>query len=507
MVSKIVSGAVIGVEGYLVDVEVDITQGLPSFDIVGLPDSSVKESRERVRSAIKNSDYPFPVKRITINLAPADTKKEGPSFDLPIAIGILVSMDVISHKQIENTFVTGELSLDGKIRPVTGVLPMIYNARKNNIKKCFVPFENAEEAALVDGIEVYGVSSLHSLLEHLQSPKISPTLSISIKDSCEFYTDLDFSDVKGQESVKRALEVAAAGYHNLIMIGPPGSGKTMLAKRMPTILPNLNFEESINVTKIYSVVGMLENKATLVTKRPFRAPHHTISYAALVGGGRTLRPGEISLAHNGVLFLDELTEFHKNVLEVLRQPLEDGYISIARANNSVVYPSDFMLLASMNPCPCGYYGDSDKCSCSPNEVSRYIGKISGPLLDRIDIQIEALKVNYEELNYAKTSDSSETIRERVQKAHTIQRERFKNENITYNSQLSAQQIQKYCPLGETENMILKQVFDSLDLSARAYHKILKLARTIADLDAQENITPLHLTEAIQYRSLDRKYWS
>lgn len=510
MIAKILSGAIIGVEGYIVEVEADLSSGLPGFDIVGLPDSSVKESKERVRTAIKNSNHVIPAKRITINLAPADIRKEGPSFDLPIAVGILACMGVVPQNSVKDIFITGELSLDGGIRPINGVLPMVYGAYQNGLKTCVVPSENANEAALVSRMEIIPVNSLKELIDHLKGGNIIRPHEIDVQklysqDSMDKL--LDFSDVKGQENVKRGLEICAAGSHNVIMIGPPGSGKTMMAKRIPTILPNLSFDESIEVTKIYSVAGLVHNKTALVTKRPFRSPHHTISYSALVGGGKIPKPGEISLSHNGVLFLDELPEFQKNVLEVMRQPMEDGEVTISRVNGTITYPSNFMLIASMNPCPCGYYPNSRKCTCSQTDINRYLGKISGPLLDRIDIQVEAPKVDYDDLGKDSLSESSDAIKKRVMAAQLIQAKRYTDEHILFNSQLSSAQIDKYCTLDDRGKEMLKNAFDSMGLSMRAYHKILKVARTIADLEQSENITPLHLAEAIQYRSLDRKYWN
>ncbi|MCL2217199.1 MAG: YifB family Mg chelatase-like AAA ATPase [Defluviitaleaceae bacterium] len=507
MFTKVISGAVLGVDGYKVDVEVDLANGLPAFDIVGLPDSAVKESRERIRAAIRNAGFNFPVKRITVNLAPADIRKSGPSFDLPMAVGILICMGIIRPEAAERVFFAGELSLDGLIRPVNGILPMVMAARAEGVQKIFVPAENGAEAALVEDVDVYPVESIDALVEFFfdeESADISPLrVDPSLFLQKESTYDVDFADVAGQIYVKRALTIAAAGYHNALMIGPPGAGKTMLARRMPTILPDLSLDESLEITKIYSIAGLLKNQ--LMTQRPFRTPHHTASYVSLTGGGRLPSPGEISLAHNGVLFLDELPEFQKKALEILRQPLEDGQITINRAGGVSTYPSMFLLLGAMNPCPCGYMG-TPRCNCTSGEIARYLDKISGPLLDRIDIQVEATPVAYDDLKKSAAEDSA-TIKARVKNAHDRQKKRFKNDTgIGFNAKMPAALVKKYCKLDHESQELLKNVFDTMSLSARAYHKILKIARTIADISDQPDITPEHIAEAISYRGLDRKYW-
>lgn len=498
MYCKLTSCALKGVDGLIVTVEVDISNGLPSFDLVGLPDSSVRESRERVRSAIKNSGFPFPIKRITVNLAPADYKKEGAYYDLPIAIAILCCMGVLAQESLDSHMIVGELSLDGRVQSVKGILPIACAAKDANLKQCLVPISNATESALVKGIDTIGVSSLNEAVLHLTAENPCKIVKFNTKNySQNPMTTLDFSDVKGQENVKRALEIAAAGNHNLLMIGPPGSGKTMLAHRLPTILPDLSFDESLQVTKIYSICGEISNHSHIMTKRPFRSPHHTTTPSALIGGGKIPKPGEISLAHQGILFLDEFLEFNKNVLQTLRQPLESKDVTISRVNSAVTFPANFMLVASTNPCPCGFYPDDIKCQCSSQSVRQYLRKLSGPLLDRIDIHIETLAIPYDKL-ISHSSESSRDIRRRVENAIKIQKIRYKKESIMYNCELSPQLIEKYCYLGQEQKDLLKNAFNALNLSARSYHKIIKIARTIADLDNSNRIELFHLTEAIQY---------
>ena len=508
MFAKVKSMGLFGMEAYTVDVETDISGGLPAFEIVGLPDKSVSEAKDRVRSAVKNCGFKFPVSRITVNLAPADTRKEGPIYDLAIFVGILKSSEQIKYATDSYAFL-GELALNGEIRKVNGVLPMVIKAREAGVSGVFVPRENALEGAVVKGIDVLPADNVFQVLDHLSGNEtIAP--AVPIKNSSMFSFNADFADVKGQFEARRALEVAAAGGHNVIMIGAPGSGKSMLAKRLPSILPSMTFEESLETTKIYSVTGSLPDGVSLITERPFRAPHHSVSTAGLSGGGngRTIKPGEVSLAHNGVLFLDELPEFKRAALEVLRQPLEDERIVISRVAGTVSYPCSVMLVCAMNPCPCGFYGHpSKKCTCPPGAAQRYLSRVSGPLLDRIDIHIEVPPVDFEKLSDSEKGESSAEMRKRVEKARLVQQKRFEGTGVTSNAHMSAGMTREFCRPVPAAMKMLENAFERMGLSARAYDKILRVSRTVADLDGSEKIETEHIAEAIQYRSLDRKFWN
>ncbi len=510
MLVKTFGSAVFGIDAETITIEVDVTRGI-KFMLVGLPDSAVKESQQRIESALRVNGYKWPKQKIIVNMAPADIRKEGSAYDLPLAIGVLAASKQMDHGKLSQYMIMGELSLDGKLQPVKGVLPIAINARRQAFEGFILPVQNAREAAVVDKLKVYGVENLSEVVAFMNGEQ---ELKETIVDTrAEFYArvnnaEIDFSDVKGQENVKRALEIAAAGSHNLIMIGPPGSGKTMLARRIPTILPPFTLNEALETTKIHSVAGKMDKETSLMTQRPFRSPHHTISDVALVGGGTYPQPGEISLSHNGVLFLDELPEFKRTVLEVMRQPLEDRMITISRAKFSVEYPASFMLVASMNPCPCGFYNHPTKaCVCAPGVVKKYLNRISGPLLDRIDIHLEVVPVPFRELSEKNRSETSETVRERVTKARQIQEERFKEYKGVYaNAQMSSKLIRMFLEMDEACIELIKNAMDKLGLSARAYDRILKVSRTIADLEGEEKVRTHHLSEAIHYRSLDRENW-
>ena len=508
MLSKIKSAAVLGLDAFEIEVETHLERGLPGLSLVGLPDTAVKESKDRINAAIKNSNYEFPLKRIIINLAPADIKKEGSSYDLPIAIAILTASDQLESEKLNDYIFLGELALDGALRPIKGALPIAILGELKNYKGIILPKENAYEAAVITGVDILPAENLKEVVDFINGDEEIDPLKIDIEDLFEEFNkwDIDFHEVKGQYHVKRALEIAAAGGHNLIMIGPPGSGKSMLSKRFATILPNMTLPEALETTKIYSVAGLLPHNKALMATRPFRSPHHSISDAALVGGGRIPKPGEISLAHHGVLFLDELPEFKKNVLEVMRQPLEDREVTIARAASTLKFPANFVMVAAMNPCPCGYYGDPTRdCTCGETKIKSYLSKISGPLLDRIDIHIEVPAVKYEDLSQKEDGEKSEDIRRRVITAREIQLKRYSEVDIFSNASMNQKHIKKHCQLDTASEKILKRAIESLSLSARAYNRILKVSRTIADLDGKKNIEISHISEAIQYRSLDRKY--
>jgi len=510
MLAKIYSAAVYGVDAYEVEIEVNAAGGSPVVVVVGLPDAAVKESRDRVTTAVTNSGYFWPRGRTTINLAPADIKKEGPSFDLPIALGMIAVSEDLDGSTLANFCFVGELALNGAVRAVKGVLPIAIEARRRGKTALFVPEANAREAAMVEGIDIFGVQNLRQTFEFIRGEgKLEPTRG----DMTEFFAthrtyDVDFSDVKGQGHVKRAIEVAVSGGHNLLMIGPPGSGKSMLSKRIATIMPPMSLEEAIESTKIHSISGMLSGEQAFVSTRPFRSPHHTISDVGLLGGSAVPQPGEVSLAHHGVLFLDELPEFKRSTLEVMRQPLEDGKVTVTRAAGSVTFPSEFMLVAAMNPCPCGYFGDLKReCRCGPLQVQRYRQRISGPLLDRIDLHIEVPAVEYRDISSTRTEESSSAIRERVQRAREKQQARFHSEKkVNCNARMGPRQIKQHCKLSDDSQELIRVAMTELNLSARAYDRILKVSRTVADLSAADAITPEHVSEAIQYRTFDRTLW-
>lgn len=506
MYTKLLSAGLFGMNAYLVDVEIDIMRGMPSFEIVGLPDIAVKESRDRVKAAMKNCGYEVPVKKITVNLAPADLKKAGPIYDLPILLALLAVSGQTKADFSDSMFI-GEVALDGTVRRVQGVLPMVIKARESGLKRVFVPAENAREGSAVQGIDVYSVEKVQDVVDFLEGVRtLLPVEPIVFEPSLHI-SDADMEDVMGQDFAKRALEIAAAGGHNALLIGPPGAGKSMLAKRIPSILPDMTFDEAIEITKIHSIAGVLSKEDALVTERPFRSPHHTVSPAGLSGGGTIPKPGEISLAHNGVLFLDELPEFSRSAMEILRQPIEEGNVTISRVSGTLSYPCNMIVVAAMNPCPCGYFGHPTReCSCSINKVVQYLNKVSGPLLDRLDLHIEVAPVEFKHLSSGQKTESSASIRERVNKARKIQAERYKDIDIRCNANLTPHLLREYCVVSEEGTRILKNAFEKMGMSARGYDRVLKVARTIADLDESEKIEVSHIAEALQYRSLDRKYW-